>query len=289
MTGAVWIGYDPGRSGRALEVPCGKCIGCRLDRARGWSIRIMHEASLYDSNWFCTFTYDDAHLPEDFSLRYPDFQAMMKRLRRRMRGDRPGPGGNFPLRFFCSGEYGTVRKRPHFHAVLFNARFADVQSLANGSFRSTFAEDVWRNGGVQLDTVTVASAAYVAGYVVGKAKDAARDDVVSLRTGEISERRKEFARMSLRPGIGAAWYEHFGSDLFPADHAVMNDGKRHKVPRYYWERFREEADPGVVELLEERRFARAMECREESTPERRAVREELAELTVAHYSQREDL
>lgn len=249
----------------------------------------MHEASLYDSNWFVTFTYDDAHLPEDFSLRYPDFQAALKRLRRRLPGDRPGPDGGFPIRFFCSGEYGSLRKRPHFHAILFNARFADAQQLANGSFRSSLLEDVWSNGGVQLDGVTVASAAYVAGYVVGKAKDAAYDDVVSLRTGEISVRRKEFARMSLRPGIGAWWFKRFGGDLFPLDEAVMSDGKRHKVPRYYWDRYRLEADAGAVELLEERRFARAMECREESTPERRAVREELVERTVEFYSQREDL
>ena len=47
-------------------VPCGQCIGCRLDYCRQWATRCMLEAKDYPkgSCWFVTFTYDDEHLPE---------------------------------------------------------------------------------------------------------------------------------------------------------------------------------------------------------------------------------
>jgi len=288
VSGDVWIGSDPSRSGRGMELPCGKCIGCRMDRARGWQVRILHEAQLYDTNWMATFTYDDSALPEDWSLRYSDFQAAMKRLRKRVEGEREVAGGRKPIRFFCSGEYGTVRGRPHFHAILFNCRFGDESRLYNGSYRSALADAIWSRGIVGLDDVTVASAAYVAGYVTEKVHRRV-DEVVSVKTGELFPRRKEFCQMSRRPGLGSWWYDRFGYDLFPQDHAILRDGKRHKVPRFYYERYRREADADKVEELEERRFARAMEQRSESTPERRAVREELEERRIEFYSQREDL
>ena len=46
-------------------VACGKCAGCKADRARVWAIRCYHEASQYDVSSFLTLTYDDAHLPAD--------------------------------------------------------------------------------------------------------------------------------------------------------------------------------------------------------------------------------
>ena len=43
----------------AMEVACGQCLGCRLDRSRMWAMRIVHESSLYDDNCFITLTYRD--------------------------------------------------------------------------------------------------------------------------------------------------------------------------------------------------------------------------------------
>jgi len=41
-----------------MEIPCGQCVGCRLERSRRWAIRCTHEASLQDDN-FLTLTYND--------------------------------------------------------------------------------------------------------------------------------------------------------------------------------------------------------------------------------------
>ena len=46
-----------------VEIPCGQCIGCRLDRSRAWADRCLLEASQYPHNCFLTLTYDDEHLP----------------------------------------------------------------------------------------------------------------------------------------------------------------------------------------------------------------------------------
>jgi len=42
-----------------LQIPCGQCIGCRLERSRQWAIRCVHEASLWEKNSFITLTVYD--------------------------------------------------------------------------------------------------------------------------------------------------------------------------------------------------------------------------------------
>ena len=80
-----------------VQVPCGRCIGCRLDRSLSWAVRCIHEASLYDQNCFITLTVADGSAPDCSqcgsmsrcdsnrdslsSLRVCDFQNFMKRLR----------------------------------------------------------------------------------------------------------------------------------------------------------------------------------------------------------------
>lgn len=262
VTKDVRIGYDHGK-GRWFEVPCAKCVGCKLEKARAWSLRIMHESLGYDSNLCLTLDYR----PEDLrspSLDYSDFQGFMKRLRRRAGGG---------VRFFVAGEYGERFGRPHFHAILFNGSFPDLSAMHNGRFRSRVAEEVWGLGNVVIDRLNPAAAAYVAGYTLKKARAAAyADSVVDVRTGELCDRVPPFVRMSLKPGIGAFWYKRFGRDILPHDFAIA-DGCKYKVPRYYFKKFAAEF-PLLAEEVQWQRELRAREHPEESTAERRAVREE---------------
>ena len=119
-----------------VQVPCGQCIGCRLERSRQWAIRCVHEASLYDDNCFITLTYTDENLPcrgnrdcdkcDHFKekrcdglergLCKRDFQLFLKRLRKMF-----GKG----VRYHHCGEYGEQLGRPHHHACLFNFNFPD--------------------------------------------------------------------------------------------------------------------------------------------------------------------
>lgn len=284
--GDVGLGVAPGDC-YSLELPCGRCIGCKMDRARAWSIRIGHEAQLYDRNLFVTLTYDDASLPSSLSLEYPDFQGFMKRLRRRITGVTIAPNGKHPIRFFCAGEYGGKTARPHWHAILFNTYFADQVRLKNGTTRSRLCEALWDRGNVVIGDVTPQSAAYVAGYTMKKkyGDPSAYEDVVNVYTGELSARRPEFCTMSRKPGIGSWWYDRFAKDLFPVDHAI-SDGKTYKVPRYYWKKFELDADPILAEELMWRRELKAAEHIQDSTPDRRRVREIIAERRSILYSDR---
>lgn len=99
-----------------VTIPCGHCIGCRIDRSRDWAIRCSHEAQLHEQSAFITLTYDDDHLPADFSVHVKTWQLFMYRLR-----------DSLPqkIRFFACGEYGDTTQRPHYHALIFNHSFPD--------------------------------------------------------------------------------------------------------------------------------------------------------------------
>lgn len=259
-----------GSSGRGYptELPCFKCVGCMIDRARGWSIRIGHEAQCWDSNWFVTLDYAPEHLLEP-GLQYGDFQDFMRTVRR----DLPKP-----VRFFVSGEYGPRTCRPHWHAILFNAQLEDAREFENGTFRSELVESSWGRGNAVLGSVTPESISYVAGYCQEKWKHFGKTFYDGV-TGEVL--RPAFSRSSLKPGIGAKWYERYSEDLWGGDIAVQG-GKTFKPPRYYVERLRK-SDPLRAEEIIYERIRKATEDVDpaERTPERREVREKVAMARVS--------
>mgnify|MGYP000359182587 CR=1 FL=1 len=269
-----------------VQVPCGQCIGCRLDRSLAWATRCVHEASLYDDNCFLTLTYDDEHLPVDGSLVPSHFTDFMKRLRRRLEPRK--------VRYYMCGEYGDENGRPHYHALIFNYDFPD--KVAWGKSRggdvisvSAGLSSVWTKGFSTIGDVTFSSAAYVARYIAKKVTgDKASEHYQSVNpvTGEIFEVEPEYSRMSLKPGIGTGWFEKFKSDAFPSDFVVLN-GRKMRVPKYYeqlFERNLREVSEDARELLvvKARRRRQAAKSSADQTAERLAVRETVK---LAQYSQ----
>lgn len=283
------------KRGYVFELPCGKCIGCRMDNGREWSIRIQQEAMLYDRSLFLTLTYDDSVLshkdPPEYlkpSLDYRHVQLFMKRLRKKYRGLQPGPKGNFPLRFYVCGEYGPQNGRPHWHMILFNMLFKDQKRWQNGDYVSEDLDALWQNGNCTIGDLTPGRASYAAGYVNKKqAPTHTRYERMDWYTGELITVQPEFHRQSSRPGVGFWFYEKYVRDMFPNDMVVM-DGRRWTPPDYYWDKFRELApEPVTEEVLRGRRERARVRPRSESTPERRAVREEVAKAKLAHFDSRE--
>lgn len=260
------------RNAREINIPCGQCIGCRLERSRQWAVRCMHESQMHAVSSFVTLTYADAHVPTDMSLDYRDFQLFMKRLRKRLGS----------VRFFMCGEYGEQFLRPHFHACLFGAFFPDrvlFRQLPSGSniYTSKILEELWPLGFSSIGDVTFESAAYVARYITKKVTGPAAEDhykYLNYATGEICSRTPEFARMSLKPGIGAEWIKRYRSDVYTTD-AVIVRGTRCKPPRYY-DNYLESVDPFSKEYVDFLRAQRAQECASDNTEARLAVREEVA-------------
>lgn len=251
------FGYVHLGARKRLTLPCGQCIGCRLERSRRWAIRLMHEAQMHEANSFITLTYSDEHLPSDGSLQVKDFQDFMKRLRR---------GSSGPLRFFHCGEYGEENGRPHYHMCLFGEDFSADRVFAKPNkrgeplYHSRRLSEVWGNGECWIGELTFESAAYVARYCLKKAALAGKagpdlDARKSAYSKWLAGRRPEYVTMSRRPGIGAGWFKKFGAEVYPSDSVVMRG--RELMPPPFYDKLLEKLDP---ELLEEVKKERRLEA-----------------------------
>lgn len=263
-----------------MEVPCGRCIGCRLERSRQWAVRMMHEAQMHEWNSFITLTYDDEHLPADGSLNKKHFQDFVKRLRARVA----------PVRFsyFHCGEYGDMNGRPHYHAILFGLDFADRKPCGSspsghGLFQSDLLDAVWGLGRCWVGNCTFESAAYCARYVLKKVTGQIADEHYKrvLASGEIVWLQPEYASMSNRPAIGMRWFEMYGGDVVAYDGCVVA-GKLQKPPRYYDKLRGRDAMRGV----KRERVFKALENYEHRTDARLKVREEFTRLKMALFAKR---
>jgi len=255
-----------------ITLPCGQCTGCRLERSRQWAIRCSHEASLYDENSFITLTYKDDALPPYGSLQKAHFQKFMKRLRK------ANPGRK--IRYYHCGEYGDDLGRPHYHACLFNYDFPDrVLFKETGEtklYSSKTLERLWPFGFSTIGDVTFKSAAYVARYVMKKVtgrKSEEHYSVVDEKTGEIILRQPEYTTMSLKPGIGAGWYEKWSSDVYPSDEIII-EGRSIKPPRFYDNKY-ELTNPKEFNLIKMEREQHAEDHADDNTPQRLGVREQV--------------
>jgi len=252
-----------------MQVACGQCLGCRLDRTLMWAMRIVHESTLYQDNCFITLTYDDQHVPRDGSLVKSHFQKFIRRLRKTT---------HRKIRYFQCGEYGDENKRPHYHACLFNHHFPDqvLFKSENGidTYTSAALERVWGHGFCTVSELNFNTASYTAGYILKKITGKKADDEY-LRNDEDGVAYwvlPPYLTMSLgrkKPGgIGAAFYEKYKSDFFPSDESpVPGKGVIGKVPRYY-ETILQHDNPALLGLVKEMRQAFLAAHKEDFTPER---------------------
>lgn len=289
-SGGITFNRRESPRGTLMTVPCGQCIGCRLERSRQWATRIMHEASRYDANSFLTLTYAE----DPISLRKDDLQKFFKRARK----------AGFFLRYYACGEYGDELGRPHFHVCLFGEDFADDRyawAIRNSFqyWRSPALEALWPMGHSEIGSLTFESAAYVARYVTKKITEpsgglVAEDGLMphytrmDEATGELHFVKPEFALMSRGGrsgkgkacGIGAAFFDEFHPEI-TRDDSVIVRGREAKPPRYYDCLFQRQ-DPDGFEALKAQRRALAERHAWNSTDDRLAVREAVCK---ARFSQ----
>lgn len=240
-------------------------MGCKLEKARQWSVRMMHEKKFHEHNSFITLTYSDEAVPDDYGLNLRHLQLFMKRLRRSLTSK---------IRFYACGEYGDLNGRPHYHAIIFgwdppNQVFHSMSDRGDKQFTSAELSRHWDHGISTTGQVTSKSCRYVAAYVTKKIKTG--DDYgqerywrVNQLTGELHQVRPEFSVMSRRPGIGQAYVDKYKSDFFPSGFIVV-DGVKQAIPQFYRSKLTEE---------EQRRLklTAKKEPRSEKTMERRLAR-----------------
>lgn len=226
-------------SGTPILVPCSKCIGCKLEKARQWAVRCNNEAQLHPENCFLTLTFAREHLPIDYSINPRHMQLFFKKLRKSIYPKK--------VRFFLGAEYGDLNYRPHYHVILFNHDFNDkifYERTPRGDilYTSRNLSKLWPYGLATLGAVTFESAGYTARYSTKKITGPKASDFYLREHPDhhfICRVRPEFGLMSRRPGIGKGWIDKYKSDVYPSD-TIVSNGVLAKPPRFYDQQLTEE-------------------------------------------------
>ncbi len=260
--------------GEVVPIPCGKCIGCRLEKARQWAVRCVHEAQMYETNCFITLTYNEENLPEDRNVSKKDLQKFIKRLRKHLEPKHICDTYK-EVRYYACGEYGEKNSRPHYHLCLFNHDFSDKELLyqakakryknqfSTGNDHSLYTsktlQKIWTHGFSTIGELTFESAGYVARYVTKKITGPMADthykrDILETGSDKVTP---EFALMSRMPGIGKPWLDKYFTDVYPKDFFTIN-GVKNKPPQYYDDILKKK-DPNLHVKIKERRKLKAKE------------------------------
>lgn len=247
-------------------LPCGKCIGCRLDYSKEWAIRCTLEMQDHspDECYFVTLTYDEEHVPysvahteeieHEHSYGFPSsspvwhetverpsnqtlddrhLQLFMKLLRRYQEYHY----GRQNIRFFACGEYGGKTYRPHYHLIIYGLKLSppsnDCWQKNNRGYmlwESDELEKIWKKGHVIVGHCTYETCGYVARYMLKKQKGNAGEEYKTLNI------LPPFSRMSRMPGIGLKYYEAHKEEMLASDEIYLETEKRgikSRPPRFF--------------------------------------------------------
>lgn len=175
-------------------VPCGKCVACRHNHRKQWSLRLTHELQGSKTAHFVTLTYNDEHLKffneltgeetsmPSVSLR--DVQLFFKRLRKSLCAEF---GKDYRIRYYLTSEYGPTYHRPHYHAIIFGLPAKNP---------GRYIDDAWQQGFVKVDPVTDARIRYVTKYCLKDKSETMSTDADVMPV---------FSTMSRRPFLGSCF------------------------------------------------------------------------------------
>lgn len=267
-----------------MTVPCGNCIGCRLERSRQWTVRCQHEVMMCEraglGSCFLTLTIDDGHMPSHGELDYRLCQLFHKRAR---------INSGLSYKHLTLSEYGGQTYRPHFHCVVMGLSFERGEPVGKGEsgevcYRNPLLEKWWKLGHSSFGDATAKSIGYCTRH---NFKDPMKyppgffdEEWIDEETGEICKRRPPFLVFSR--DIGKSWYEKFGrTDCHAGDRIVLRDGQV-VGPIKYYDRLLARSLDGECELeaLKAVRLQHGRERAADSTRERLAVREEVLKARV---------
>lgn len=241
-----------------MMLPCGKCVGCLLDRSLSWAVRCEHEAQSHEENYFLTLTFNDQYLPRDYSLRSWHLQDFWKRVRHALDAESDFFDGVFQgqdaprFKYYAAGEYGDENFRPHYHASVFGLplrKLGDLRYHAKSNdfilYRSDWLERYWPWGFSTVAELSFETAAYVARYCMKKVFKDGPD--AYAEAGIVPE------RSWISKGLGRAWYEEFAAETWRDDYIVNSRGHQMVVPRTYM-RWLEASDVRAAERIKKARL-----------------------------------
>lgn len=112
----VWVRLGP--KWEQQPVACRQCWRCKQNRLNDYIARAMAEAAYSSAVATVNLTYAPRDDLADRLLTPRHFQLFMKQLR----------NSGHKVRYLVAGEYGSLKGRAHFHAILF---FSDLRNLAS--------------------------------------------------------------------------------------------------------------------------------------------------------------
>lgn len=281
-TPGIPVKPTPAGLGRDIKLPCGRCIGCKIQRSQEWATRCLHESQQHQHNQFLTLTIDHEHLAAaapNGSLSKRTHQTFIKRYRSKLAPRR--------FSFYMCGEYGTKLGRPHYHYLIFGHEFTDkvfhkTSDSGEKLYTSPTLNSLWEYGHAWIGEVTYESCAYVASYVMKKLNgDMALEHYRRQdEAGNDYWLEPEFNEMSRRPAIAHKWWQEFHQDVTTDDVIVRKSGGKMKPPRYY-DKLLAMMDPALMEVIKLRREQRAKELAGDNTPARLADKETVTKAKLA--------
>lgn len=217
-------------------IPCGKCEGCKIDKANDWATRAYLESQNHTENAFITLTYSNEYLPEKRTLVKADLQKFWKKLRKHITPQK--------ISYLACGEYGPKTLRPHYHAAVFGYWPKDFQPYKKNEvgdmlYTSKELEKIWGKGFVIVGNLTYESAAYIARYVYKKAYGG---EQIPIKAGKTPE----YTTCSKRPAIAKSFYfETYKWNKILRNNGVLiptKDGLKIKpIPQYLRNKWKENA------------------------------------------------
>ena len=212
-----------------LDVPCGKCLGCRIKIRKEWALRMLHELSNHNDSVFVTLTYSDEYLPDNQSLDKKSLQLFFKRLRKDLAFE------NRSIKYFACGEYGDESKRPHYHMIIFGMGLNDWDKLLvmqNWPFCDWSVKDIADKsfGLAEPDSIN-----YVSAYIDKKFSG-------DLADSEYKDQGREPVFKLSSQGIGLRFALDNKSQIESQGYITRN-GVKNSVPRYYIKKLDIEVNP----------------------------------------------
>lgn len=220
-----------------IELPCGHCEACKLNRANDWAVRCFVESTCHKQNCFITLTYNPENLPKNRTLVKKDLQDFWKRLRK---------NSGVKLRYVACGEYGPKTLRPHYHASIFGYCPNDLKFYKNNHkgqalYNSEFLSKCWGKGFVVIGELNFETCGYVARYCTKK---------LSKNFTAKHGRLQEFIVASNRPGIGFEYLQMHKNEIWNNNGIWQKTQKGvflKPIPKYFLKKFKLEKDTEEIQ------------------------------------------